>query len=358
MGSLKGSEDVEGLHRNEAIEIREEVEAFAGKIAARGTFAFSWLKIEPKMFFRSFFVALLPIPPEEMLPTEAAPGNGGGRWSREEMASRLGDWFEEGVAVAATRLPEAASIDLDHWDGGVPKPLPGITLCLKIRPELNSKMLVEFFTDNEKRLGWGKPTERPAPIGKLYELPLKADRSLALLKPAFATLNGTFLFSTNVDELHRTLEVISGKGEALSQLPSFAGAMGSVAKKGNFFLYVDGDRLRPYLRDQRYQHAFDATFFDQREFRKRAIIELTEENDEWSNERIQTEADRRVQDRIFTMKSVDFPESLKVYLDKLKFTEPFKWFAFTTTSSGDTGGPRLELKGEIRLGAAQGDEAD
>ena len=49
------------------------------------------------------------------------------------------------------------------------------------------------------------------------------------------------------------------------------------------------------------------------------------------------------------MKRGDFPDAIKAYLERLEFLEPFDWFAVSTKVSGDTGGPRIEVKGEVKL---------
>jgi len=338
------------VHHVDGFNLREASSTCAAALPAEGVFAFSWLRMEPRDFFKTYFLSL----DEEtrvLLFGEAglAAATNGSRWDIDLMSRRLGDWFEPGVAVCISRLPEADAIDLDTWEGGVPKPIPGITLCLKIRPELDSKRLPQFLAKNEARFGWGSPEKKPSDTGELYRLPLKTDKTLALMKPGFATVNGCFLFSTNIDQLRRSLDVVAGKRESLAKLDAFNAALDTVAKKGNIFVFVDGEGLRPFLRDKRHEYAFDSSSFDAREFRKQVIIELTTQYEKWTNQQIQQEADLRVKLRMDQMKRLDFDEAIQYYESFLPLYEPFDWLGLSMTVSGDRGGQRLELKGEMRV---------
>lgn len=341
---------IDGVHKLEGIDIRKAAGEAAELIPKDGTFAFSWLKMAPRDFFKSFFSSLDEEMRVMMFGEAALPGaSNGDQWDIDDMSGRLGDWFEEGVTVAMTRNPKSDEIDLDNWDGGEPLPLPTLILALKVRSGLSSK-IPAFLTKNESRFGWGAPEKKPSSIGELYRLPVKGlDKTLAFQSPAFALVNGTFLFSTNIDGLRSTLDVIAGKAEPLSELASFNEAVETVNKVGNTFLFVDGERLMPYLRDRRYSYAFDETSFDKYEFRKQAIIDLTEQYEEWTNQQIQAEADKRVEGRDFTMKRDDFPAAIELYLKRLEFATPLDWIALSTKVSGDTGGSRVEVKGELRL---------
>ncbi|MEN8149408.1 MAG: hypothetical protein ABFS86_06270 [Planctomycetota bacterium] len=346
---------IKGVHRLQGIDVRKAASDAAAMIPSDGTFAFSWLKMAPRDFFKSFFSSLDEETRLMMFGNPAQPARSNpDKWSDDEMAGRLGDWFEEGVTVALARNPEADKTDFDTWEGGTPKPLPTVTLALKVREGLSGR-IPAFMTKHQDRFGWDAPKKEESSTGELYRLPVAGlDKTLAYQQPAFALVNGTFLFSTNIDGLRRVLDVIGGRAEPISKLRSFGEAIETVGRTGNTFLFVDGDRLMPYLRDRRHGWAFDETMIDKREIRKQAIIELTEQYEEWTNKRIQEEADRRVEDRDFTMKRDDFPTAIKLYLERLGFVEPLDWFALTTKVSGDTGGPRIEVKGELRLRAPAG----
>jgi len=352
-----GLKHIRDIHRLAGFDIREASTECASALPAEGTFAFAWLHMEPRDFFKTYFLTL----DEEtriLFFGEAglAAATNGSRWDIDMMSRRLGDWFEPGVALSVSRLPEADGIDLDTWEGGVPKPLPGVTLCLKIRDGLDPKRLPEFFTKNAERFGWGAPEKQPSPAGDLYRLSLKGvDKTLALRKPAFALVNGCFLFGTNIDQLRRSLEVVAGKRDPLTKLDSFNAALDSVAKKGNLFLFVDGERLRPFIRDKRHEYAFETTLIDAREFRKQVIIQLTTEFEEWTNEQIRKEADRRVEQRLFQMKRSDFADAISYYKSLLPLYEPFDWLGVSMTVSGDLGSQRLDLKGELRVRPLNGD---
>jgi len=84
-------------------------------------------------------------------------------------------------------------------------------------------------------------------------------------------------------------------------------------------------------------------------FRKKVIIELTTQHEKWKNQQIQQEADLRVKQRMDRMKRLDFDEAIQHYKSFLPLYEPFEWLGLSMTVSGDRGGQRLELKGEMRV---------
>ena len=192
--------------------------------------------------------------------------------------------------------------------------------------------------------------ELPAPIGRMYVIRTPTDKQMKLVKLAFALVDRQFVFCTNAEELKRILEVKAGQGKPLSDGGNFRDALGAVAATGNMFLYVDMDRARPFLLDQRYQYAFDASFFNEQSYRRQVIIDLTKENPRWTPTQRQDAADVALDRRWVQAKQIDFPDAIRRFRNNMIWYEPFRWLALSLTPGGDTGREiRLDLKGAIRL---------
>ncbi|MHC4470106.1 MAG: hypothetical protein ACYS99_04005 [Planctomycetota bacterium] len=339
-----------GFHRREGEPLEPVVTHLASQIPLDRTFAFVWLKMEPRDFLLTFFNALDPATRELFF------GEGderGGAWSAERMASQVGDWFEEGVGLTWARLPEADEINLDTWDGGVPHPYPATTVFFKVKERLDPDDLIAFFEKNRERFGFEVPDEKPAATGRLFLLRQKVTQDLKLMKPAFAILDHEFVFSSNLGQLSRVLEAVAGKRKALAGGESFKAALGRVHEKGNCFAFIDVEKQRPYLLDQRWAWAFDETYFDAKAFRKDVVIRLNREHGDWSTRKINDEADVEVERRVRDRQDFEFPEAVQRYKDRMFWYEPFQWVALSMSVSGDTASQKMEVKGAIRLTSAE-----
>ena len=109
-----------------------------------------------------------------------------------EFAGRVGRYFEDGVGIALTRLPEVDDVDLDTYDGGIPEPRPAITFFLNETPSLEPQNLVDFFEQYHEKFGVKEVKEVESPTGRLFELKVPVDMSLGLIKPGFALVGRQF----------------------------------------------------------------------------------------------------------------------------------------------------------------------
>jgi hypothetical protein len=348
-------ERILGFHQREGADVAEAVAGSAGMIPADRTFIFQWIKMAPRHFLSCFFSSLDQGSRDMLFGADSGPGGSGGNWNLERTADELGVWFEDGVTIAVSRLPEADTLDLDTFEGSM-LPLPGTTLILKERPHLTEDELIQFFVRNHERFGFEMPTRSDGEHGTVYQMPLTVDMTLGLLKPAFAVKNGRFLFSTNVGELRRIMAVADGQGESLNDSDRFVEALDQAWPEGNLFTFLDIEELRPYLKDQRWEHAFNATNFNRPEFRRRTVIELNNEHPTWDTRKLSEEAGSLMDQREDRRKEVDFPRAIRAYLDKLYWVEAFDWLAISTDVSVDQAGPVLKLWGAPRVTPA--DEAE
>ncbi len=347
---------IRGFHQQQGTDIAEAVAAPASFIPGGRTFAFQWLQMTPENFLENFFRSLDQGTRDLMFGADAGPGGSEGAWNLKKTAASLGEWFEGGACLALSRLPEADQIDLDSFTGGTPLPLPGVTLILKRREHLTENELVQFFVRDHDRFGFGRPTQTDSPFGPVYRMGLTVDQSLGLLKPAFALKNGYFIFSTNDAELLRFLAVADGEGESLADSERFKAALDAVWPTGNLFTFLDVEALRPYLRDQRWESAYDATWFSDAEFRKRTIIKLNSEHPNWNTIKLNEEADLRFDLRVRRREEVEFPRAVRDYLNSLFWVDPFEWLAIASDVSVDPAGPILKLKGALKMMPADNGE--
>ncbi len=340
---------IAGFHQREGADIGEAVTASAGLLPADRTFIFQWIKMAPHHFLENFFAALDQGTRNLLFGADSGPAGGVGAWNLKKTATELGVWFEEGVTIAVSRLPDVESIDLDRYEGGTPLPLPATTLILKERSHLTADELIQFFVRNHERFGFGRPTRIDGEHGTIYEMGLTVDLSLGLIKPAFAVKDGRFIFSTNVGELMRILAVADGQGEALLDSEKFKEALGQAWPEGNLLTFLDIEGLRPYLRDQRWEYAFNETNWSQVEFRKRTIIRLNSEHPNWDVRKLNEEMDLLMDQRQRRREESDFPRAIRDYVNSLYWVEPFGWLMLSTNVSVDPAGPVLQLKGAINM---------
>jgi hypothetical protein len=339
-------EHLVGFHRRAGVEVEPAVTALASQVPLDRTFAFVWLKMMPRDFLLTVFKALDP-GTRELFFGQGDPKDRD--WNAERMASQVGDWFEEGVGIAFARLPDVDDIDLDTWDGGVPHPYPATTVFFKVKERLDPGDLVAFFEKNRERFGFEAPEEKPAAAGKMFLLREKVTMDLALVKPAFAILDHEFIFSSNLGELSRVLEVVAEKSESLAGGEAFREALGRTHRVGNLFAFVDMEKQRPFLLDKRWQSAFDETYFDAKQFRKGIVIDLNRKHTDWSTRRINEEADVAVERRMRHRQDEEFSDAVRKYRDRMIWYEPFEWLALSFAVSGDTASQKMEIQGGIRL---------
>jgi len=340
---------IQGFHERDGADIAEAVAVPASFIPGDRAFAFQWLQMAPEYFLENFFRSLDQGTRDLMFGADAGPGGVEGAWNLKKTAGALGEWFEGGACLALSRLPEADDSDLDNFKGGNPLPLPGVTLILKRREHLTENELVQFFVRDHERFGFGRPTQTDSPFGPVYRMGLTVDQSLGLLRPAFALKNGYFIFSTNDAELMRILAVADGQGTSLAESDRFKEALDSVWPEGNLFTFLDIEAFRPYLRDQRWEAAYDATWFSDAEFRKRSIIRLNSEHPNWNTVKLNEEADILYDRRVDRREEVEFPRAVRDYVNSLFWVEPFQWLAISSTVSVDPAGPILKLKGALKM---------
>ncbi len=340
------------FHHQEGLPIGPEATACASFVSAEGALGLAWLKMPGPDFLRTILDSLDPGTTELVF---GKPGERKDGWSPAQMAADLGGWFEEGVGVAWSRLPEADRIDLDTWDGGDVDPLPAATLVFTLKSGLTADALLDYFRRNHDRFGFpGEPEEQPwpggpAPAGRLFRTKWPVDRKLSLLDPGFALVGEKFVFCTNFAELTRGLEAAAEKRPSLAAAPRFAEALSLAEETGNLFLFVDGPRLLDFVRDQRWAYAFDASTFNRQRFYNETFIRLTEEHPEWDRARTGEETERVVERRMERSQKEDFPAAVQEYLEKMFWGEPLDRLVLSTAVGGDAGGRRLSLKGALVL---------
>jgi hypothetical protein len=340
---------IAGFHERKGADIAAAVGAPAAFLPADRTFAFQWLQMTPENFLETFFQSLDQGTKDSMFGADSGPGSVGGNWNLTKTANALGEWFEGGASVSMARLPDADEIDLDNLSGGTPLPLPAITLILRRRPHLTEDELVQFFVRDHDRFGFGAPTRTDGEYGPIYRIGLTVDQTLGLLKPAFALKDGYFIFCSNDGELERILAVAHGRGESLGGSGRFKDALEQAWPEGNLFTFFDFEASRPYLRDQRWEHAYHATSFSGEEFRKRTIIRLNSEHPDWNTRKLNEEADLLYDLRLRQREEVDFPRAIRTYVDNLFWPEPFDYVMISTNVSVDPAGPILKLQGALRM---------
>lgn len=323
----------------------EEIQPWVGMVPRDRTYVFTWMTMSPRDFLLTIFSAL----DETTWKLLFEQGENGESWDEQRLASQLGDWFEPGIALTQARLPEADSINLDSFDGGVPEPLPATTFFARLKPQLQPDSLVEFFKRHHEQFGLKAPEEMESATGRLFRLPFTRDKSLELIDPGFALVRRKFVFSSNVGELQRMLEVEAGQAEALTEDEEFQAAVASCHGKANVFLFVKGERLRPFLADQRYEYALNASEYNRVEYRKNLVLELNREHRDWKTNQLNQEADRRMEERERRRQEVDFPEAIQEYRNLLYRFEPFDWLGLSLSLAADTASNKLDLKGELVL---------
>ena len=157
------------------------------------------------------------------------------------------------------------------------------------------------------------------------------------------------IISTNDAQLERVLAVASGQGESLAESEKFREALDVVWPEGNLFTFLDIEAFRPYLRDQRWEAAYDATWFSDAEFRKKTIIRLNSENPNWNTVKLNEEANLLYDLRVRRREEVEFPRAVRDYVNSLFWVEPYGWLAVSANVSVDPAGPILKLKGALRM---------
>ncbi|MCU0726996.1 MAG: hypothetical protein MUE73_14590 [Planctomycetes bacterium] len=272
------------------------------------------------------------------------------------LAADLGGWFADGVGVLWSRLPDVDAIDLDTWEGGNVDPLPALTLVFTRKAGLSEEALLDYFMRNHDRFGFAAaPEPVEAPVGKLYRAKWPVDRKLSLLDPGLAFLDDRFLFSTNIGQLKRVLETWVGRSGSLADSPDFTSGVDAAFPEGNLFLFLRGSALLDFVRDQRWQHAFDASTFNRQRFFNDTYIRLTEEHPDWERPKVTEETEREVERRETRAREVDFPAAVQAYTDRLFWGEPFSALTLTSAVSGDGAGRKLILRGAVDLRPAGGD---
>jgi hypothetical protein len=346
-------ERIRGFHQMQGHDIPAEAGEAAALVPLERTFSFQWIRMAPADFLALFFQALDKGTKDLMFGGGADAAGGAGAWSLERTATEIGAWFSDGVSISVSRLPEVDEIDLDSFDGGIPLPLPAVTLGLTEKEHLGTDDLIQFFLRNHERFGFGLPKEIEVEGGRLFEMGLPTDMTLGLLKPGFAIVGKRLLFSTNVGELKRIFAVKRGEEGALASGERFQAALDHAWPKGNLFTFVDAVRVRPFLADHRWQAAYDATNFSQEKFRKNTFVELTRENPNWDTRRISEEAGRLLEQRLRRREEVEFPRAIVKYVNGLYWREPFEWLSLSTKVSDDLAGQILVMKGAIRMLGAE-----
>ena len=117
---------------------------------------------------------------------------------------------------------------------------------------LEPEALIAFFRKNFERLGSSKMDEVESPVGRLFSLTMPGDMSDRLRKPAFAVIDRSFLYSTNVDHLRRILQAKAAEQGTLAQSEDFRAAVARAPEKGKLFFYSDGPGLHRFLLDLRH----------------------------------------------------------------------------------------------------------
>ncbi len=338
---------IDDFHHVRCESLRGPVEKLAAEIPADGTFAAGWLRMSVRNFVLTSYMAAGPT----VLAALFGPGGGaeGSSWDRDRAASQLGDFFEEGVGIAMARLPEVDEFDLDDYDTEDPLPKAAVTLFLGIKPQLEPRDLTLFFERNHGEYGLPEPKKIETKAGTIYSFGRAGDHSLALIEPAFAVSGHRFVWSTNAGELRRVLAALAGRGRTLADAPAFRAALAQAHEKGNLFLFVSGEKLRPWLLDQRWEYAWDASAFDREEYRKEEFLRISEQHPDWDRKRVAKERDRRMQRRLRRQREEDFPAALRRYRSLLFWAEPLDWAVLSTNVDGNDPGQFLALKGAIRL---------
>jgi hypothetical protein len=248
------------------------------------------------------------------------------------------------------------AIDLDSWEGGNIDPLPALTLVFTRKPGLTEEALLDYFTRNHDRFGFAaapEPVETPA--GKLFRAKWPVDRKLSLLDPGLAFLDDRFFFCTNIGHLKRALETRVGRSGSLADSPDFAAGLEAALSEGNLLLFLKASGLMKFIRDQRWQHAFDASTFNRQRFFNDTYIRLTEEHPDWERPKVTEEAEREVERRETRAREVEFPAAVQAYTDRLFWGEPFSALTFSSAVSGDGAGRKLVLRGAVDLRPAGGE---
>ena len=343
---------ISGFHTLAGRDIGTAIDQCAAMAPLDRAMALVHLEMAPEDLLLTLFTGLDRTTQELFFGTDGQPGTQ--RWSMADMAKDVGVWFEEGVDIVVSRLPEVDGIDLDSFDGGLPEPVPATTLVLTEKAQLEPRDLIDYFIRNHERFGLGRPEEIPVENGRLFRMTWSKDLSMKLLDTGFAVLGRKVLLGTNVGELQRMLETAGGKGSALSSGEEFKAARKMTHSKGKFFLFADGGRLRPYLRDLRWQAAYDETNYSEAEFRKQNFIEMTKLHRDWDNTRVNQEVGRLLEERARRRAEVEFPRAIQDYLYDLYWADPFAWFALSADIAGDSAGTYFELMGGIGFSGGAG----
>lgn len=347
----KISKNLYDLHRTEPEPFADQLGDWASYLPADRTISVASLKMTPIDLLTTVFGSLGG-PLGGLFEPEAANGTPAGtRWTKEEFANKLGELFEAPVRIAFTRLPEVEEIDLDRYEGGKWKPLPGVTAMMTTR--LKEQTIIDFFFRNKDQFGGKDPEEVESPVGRAFLLRTVPDATMHLLRPGFAVVGDRFFFSTNIEELVRLLRLKQGEGASLADRPDYREALDAAFDAGNLFLYVNMPVARKYLLDQRWQYAFDTTSFDPQAFRKQTIMDLLKEHPKWTNQQRQEAADEAYDAREQRRRVVEFPTAIQEYRNRMVWYDPFRWISLSDTPGADAGGMvRLDLKGAIRLQSA------
>jgi hypothetical protein len=341
------------FHHREGLALADRSRDLARFAPARDTFALLFFSMPASDFLRTLTNALDTGTQEVVF---GKPGERKDALTPAQLSTDLGSWFADGVGVLWSRLPEADAIDLDSWKGGDVDPLPAVTIAFTLKAGLSEEALLDYFRRNHDRFGFSAPPEPvDSAAGKLFCAKWPVDRKLSLLDPGLAFLDDRFLFSTNVGQLKRSLEVYAGQGESLAGSGALAAGLSTTLPEGNLFLFVDAGGLMKFVRDQRWQHAFDASTFNRQRFFNDTYIRLTEEHPDWERSKVTEETEREVERRTRRAQDVEFPAEVQAWLDRLFWGEPFSSLTLSSAVSGDGAGRKLVLRGAVDLRPAGGE---
>ncbi len=225
----------------------------------------------------------------------------------ESVSDLLAGHLEDGVGAVVARLDETDALDLETPDGGVVQPIPATLVLFRLRdPADSDSLLIDLADEAESLFGAALNLEpqRLADGARLYGLD-DAGFGLEwqLLQPAFALVDGLFVFSTN----HAYLE------RALHYRRDHPADRTGADTEPTLDLLLRGDPLRKYVEDQRWDFASQATYRDWRAERHAIRKELDDGESPMTPDDRQHYEDVRIEERMARVAAEDWPAAIQSY---------------------------------------------
>jgi hypothetical protein len=261
----------------------------------------------------------------------------------ELLAERIANHLEDGIAGVVSRLPETDALELDDPREGGVHPIPGTIVVFRLRARTTPRDVVLELAAEAEAL-FGAPlllSPEPGPGGsRVHRLAKhRFGGEWALLRPAFAIVDGLLVFSTHDAHLLRALEHrASGEASDTKALPA-----------GTVSLAAVGVPLRSYVDDQRWAWADAETRHDWRAEREAIRRELDRSGSVLSREDRQVYENERIAVRLERRNEREFPAAIERYREMWKPLEALR----SLSVHGDREDATFRLRVEVVLDVPQ-----